>query len=144
MSQLTRRQEIVLAALATDPDALFGPAQVQKMFFLLDEKIHEELGGKQFKFEPYHYGPFDKDVYVELEALERKGLVIINGESCRQYRLTPSGYLAGVEILGDFCERAQKYMSKLSKWILKLSFAELVGSIYKAYPDMRKNSIFQD
>jgi hypothetical protein len=46
--------------------------QVQKLFFLLDENIAADLGGRQFSFEPYDYGPFDRAVYSELELLARQ------------------------------------------------------------------------
>ena len=45
---LTKRQQIVLAALACEPDAEFAPVQVQKLFFLIDENVSAHIGGKQF------------------------------------------------------------------------------------------------
>ncbi|MDE0099432.1 MAG: hypothetical protein OXM87_07475 [Truepera sp.] len=145
--RLTPRQEIVLAALAADPGASFEPVQVQKLFFLLDENIANALGGKQFKFKPYDFGPFDKDVYKELEILESKGLVWINTDSQensrRQYTLTFNGQGKGNEELASLDPGVQQYVKELSSWVRRLSFAQLVGSIYNAYPHMRKNSIFQ-
>jgi hypothetical protein len=56
---LTRRQEVVLAALAAQPDHDYAPVQVQKLFFLADQNISSQMGGRLFAFEPYNYGPFD-------------------------------------------------------------------------------------
>lgn len=148
LSEITARQQFVLAVLATDPDAGFAPVQVQKLFFLLDENLSDAIGGSQFAFEPYDYGPFDKAVYHELEALQRQGLVNIEqiGASAgqRRYSLTPRGQQEGEKALSQLPEFARQYMTDLSAWVRSLSFAQLVGSIYKAYPRMRENSVFQD
>ena len=142
--QLTERQKVVLAAMAAVPAASFESVQVQKLFFIIDEKLDDELGGKKFDFQPYHYGPFDKSVYEELEALSARSLVIIRGRSHRSYSLSLDGQQKGNEILLGFDKKTQSYMEKLSTWIRGLSFSQLVGSIYNAFPEMRQNSIFQD
>jgi hypothetical protein len=148
LSETTERQRFVLAALATDPDAEFAPVQVQKLFFLLDENLSGVIGSSLFSFEPYDYGPFDKAVYRELEALQIKGLVNIKqiGASAgqRRYSLTPRGQQAGEHELSQLPKFAGQYMTDLSAWVRSLSFSRLVGSIYKAYPRMRENSVFQD
>lgn len=147
-SETTDRQRFILAALATDPDAEFAPVQVQKLFFLLDENLSDVIARRQFSFEPYDYGPFDKAVYRELEALQGQGLVNIEqvGASAgqRRYSLTPRGQQAGEQVLSQLPEFARQYMTDLSAWVRSLSFSRLVGSIYKAYPHMRENSVFQD
>ena len=147
-SETTDRQRFMLAALATDPDAEFAPVQVQKLFFLLDENLSDVIARRQFSFEPYDYGPFDKAVYRELEALQGQGLVNIEqvGASAgqRRYSLTPRGQQAGEQVLLQLPEFARQYMTDLSAWVRSLSFSRLVGSIYKAYPHMRENSVFQD
>jgi hypothetical protein len=144
---LTHRQQIVLAALSANSPAAYAPVQVQKLFFLIDQHIAELIGGKQFAFEPYDYGPFDRDVYAELEELKSKNLIAITptgtGER-RRYALTSEGQELGAQYLSKLPETAQEHLAKLSKWVCSLSFSQLVGSIYKAYPDMRANSIFKD
>ena len=145
---LTQRQKVVLAALAAERGASFAPVQAQKLFFLIDENIPDELGGRQFDFEPYDYGPFDKAVYQELEALERLGLaqIVHYGPSAgaRRYFLTPLGQQIGEEVLASLSGAACDYIIQLSSWVRNLSFAELVGAIYRAYPHMRENSVFQE
>ena len=145
---LTPRQRVVLAALAAERGASFAPVQVQKLFFLLDENAAEALGGKQFDFEPYDYGPFDRAVYSELEGLSRAGLVQVTASETsserRQYSLTALGQEVGDVALENLPANVRDYAAKLSAWVRSLSFAELVGSIYRAYPEMKANSIFQD
>lgn len=144
----TPRQQFVLAALAAGAGEAFAPVQVQKMFFLLDEEISEDFGGKQFAFEPYDFGPFDRNVYVELNALQAVGLVelsyVNSSAGGRRYSLSQSGYECGNELLNNLPLRSKSYMEDVASWVLKLSFAQLVGSIYKAFPHMRAKSIFID
>jgi hypothetical protein len=119
---------------------------VQKLFFLLDQNIAADLGGRQFSFEPYDYGPFDRAVYSELELLAQQGLVAIQatpGADRRKFYLTPAGHAIGSAMFGQLNERARSYMSRVSAWVRSLSFAELVGSIYNRYPEMKANSVFR-
>ncbi|SRR6266446_5544855 len=146
MNDISPRQKVVLAALAADRSSSFAPVQVQKLFFLLDQNIAADLGGPQFSFEPYDYGPFDRAVYSELEALAQKGLVAIEAEpgaSRRKFLLTAAGYDAGRTAFAQLSARAQDYLLRVSAWVRSLSFAELVGSIYKQYPSMKANSVFR-
>lgn len=149
MSQIpTRRQTLVLAALSAGTTDSFAPVQVQKMFFLLDESISGEIGGRQFEFEPYDYGPFDKNVYAELNALQAAGFVQLSYVSAsaggRRYSVTDVGRVFGQRALQSLSPNAQEFIVDVANWVRKLSFAQLVGSIYKAFPHMREKSIFVD
>lgn len=137
------RRELVLAALAAGDGERHNPVQVQKMFFLIDRKIPEEVDGPHFDFRPYNYGPFDRNVYEELEAAARDGLVrIIPRGTWSEYELTDEGLEAGREALGELSERAGKYLRAVSEFVRALSFDELVSVIYKNFPEMRENSVF--
>lgn len=142
----TGRQKVVLAAIACSPGAVFAPVQVQKLFFLLDEGVAPLMGGKQFSFEPYDYGPFDKAVYQELDSLQRQGFVemyqVAPGPGGRRYSLTLAGQATGQAALANFPLPVHQYMREVSEWVRRLSFAQLVGSIYSAFPEMRARSIF--
>jgi uncharacterized phage-associated protein len=145
---LTQRQRTILGVLAMADGAAFAPVQVQKLFFLLDENIAHELGGRQFSFEPYNYGPFDREVYFELKNLSRHGLVHIDtvgpSPGDRRYMLTAVGQQLGTQQAETLSAECRKYIATVVDWLRRLSFAELVGSIYKAYPHMRAKSIFTD
>lgn len=144
----TRRQNIILAALAAEGDSEFAPVQVQKLFFLLDENIANEMGGKQFDFQPYDYGPFDKSVYDELEGLAASGYVQIAqrapGPGGRRYAATAAGRAIGQVALDSAPSRAREYIKSIAQWVRSVSFSSLVGAIYRSYPHMRANSIFKD
>ncbi len=140
------RDRFMLAAMSPAGTGFFTPVQVQKMFFLLDRNISDEIEGEQFDFVAYDYGPFDVDVYIELEELEDEGLVEIQDLyptlSPKRYRLTDEGLREGEEVLEEFPEYIQKYIREVVEFVRSLSFAELVAAIYDAYPEMAENSTF--
>ena len=118
--------------------------QVQKLLFLLDREASELLDGPHFTFTPYNYGPFDKAVYQVLDKLDFNELVTIRSDSWRRtYALTPEGQKEGARILCELPRAAQDYIRSASAFVLKLNFSQLVSAIYKAYPDMRENSILR-
>jgi hypothetical protein len=138
------QRDIVLAGLAPANGAAHSPVQVQKLFFLLDRNIPREIDGQQFNFQPYNYGPFDKAVYDVLELLELEGYVdIIPEHSFQWYKLTVKGQEEGDRLLSALPEYTQKYIAEVSEFVRRLSFSQLVSSIYKAFPEMRANSVFQ-
>ena len=139
------RSAYMLAAMSPADMHPFSPVQVQKLFFILDRNLFEDPVKRYFGFQPYDYGPFDKAVYAELEALAKHGwveIMVSQGANPRTYRLTFQGQKRGAEGLKSFPEATQQYMQKVVRFVHSLSFAQLVSSIYQAYPDMKRNSVF--
>ena len=139
------QESLVLAAMSPARGARHSPAQVQKLFFLIDQELGRLIGGPFFEFGPHHYGPFDKNVYVVLESLAEQGDVNIDHRSFsfRTYALTPGGLEAGRAALAGVDQVARDYIRRCSKFVRGLTFSELVSAIYKAYPAMRENSVFR-
>jgi uncharacterized protein len=141
-----KKTDIILAVLSAGGGNVFTPVKIQKVLFLIDKKIPELVGGPFFNFEPYDYGPFDATIYQDMEQLAANGLVeIIQVPNLRwkKYRPTPDGLKTGVEILKSLDSKTSDYIQSLTDFVRKLSFAELVGAIYKAYPEMKVNSVFR-
>lgn len=139
------RNEIILAGLAAGGQgAAFPPAQVQKLFFLLDREVASYVGGPHFSFVAYDYGPFDSGLYSALDTAALAGLVEVNRTGrVRTYSLTPEGFARGTALLQRIPEPAQTFVSRAAKWVNSLSFAQLVSAIYQRYPDMKANSVFR-
>lgn|SRR3989338_171027 len=138
------RKDFMLAVLAAARGGTHSPVQVQKLFFLIDQNIPKLVGGTYFNFVPYNYGPFDKAVYEELEGLAFIGNVdIFFDKTWNSYRLTESGQKRGDELLASLPKEAQDYIRKISTFARSLTFTQLISVIYKAYPEMRANSVFQ-
>jgi hypothetical protein len=141
------REELVLTVLSAGGGSKYTPVQIQKVFFLVDKLIGEKIGGPFFKFVPYHYGPFDKSIYADLDSLKDKELVRINSthmSSLKTFSLTDKGIELGQELMNKLGEKERKHIDKLNEYVRTLSFSQLVSSIYKAFPEMKKNSIFID
>ncbi len=139
------KEDYVLAVMSTAQTNALSPVRVQKLFFLLDDKVSDLVGGPHFNFIPYDYGPFDKDVYTVFETLKEKNLAEImpsDFNNPQMYRLTFSGYLAGKELLESLPEEVQDYIVKLVNWIRSHSFTEIVSTIYNLYPEMKTKSVF--
>jgi hypothetical protein len=127
---------------AGGPEARYDPVRVQKLFFLIDREISEFIDGPHFHFEPYHYGPFDKAVYEDLDELaEQREINVDTTRRYNQYSLTEAGYERGVAVLNTLPEPAARYMEDAAKWIRLVPFKHLLSAIYRQYPDMAVNSV---
>lgn len=145
MITTSKRKEIILAVLAAGPRLYFTPVQIQKLLFLIDRRIPNLIGGPFFKFVPYHYGPFDKHIYALLEELQLDGYITIYHDSNfrrNAYWLNEEGVKLGEDYLSAFPSTAVDFIKKTIDFVLKSSFAQLVSAIYRAYPDMKVNSVF--
>jgi hypothetical protein len=138
-------RDFALAGLAGTQGRL-TPVQIQKLLFLLDRNIGQQLGGSGFAFQPYHYGPFDRRVYTTLEALRNEGLTVIDEPvgGMRTYGLTDAGRAAAATIFATLPANFRTYISQVQQFVRSQSFAGLVSSIYQAYPEMKANSVFQE
>lgn len=140
-----QKSELLLAALAAGEGKQHTPVQVQKLLFLIQKQLAAEIGGEIFNFAPYDYGPFDSSVYEELRKLEADGLVVgePTNRGWKKYRLTEAGQAQGVVALTGLQPRISAYIGEVSKFVLSLGFADLVSAVYKAYPEMKVNSVFR-
>jgi uncharacterized protein len=143
-SEKMTKQEMVLAALAPGAEHRYTPVQVQKLMFLIDRQIPELVNGPHFNFQPYHYGPFDRTVYQELDRLADFDFVDVHElGSVRTYALTASGARAADRAFRLLDPHAQDFVSRTSQFVRSLNFSALVSAIYKKFPEMRANSVFQ-
>lgn len=142
---MTRRDWnlLVLAAAQGEP---LSPAQLQKCLFLLDRNLGQVILCEDFySFHPYHYGPFCSRVYSDAEDLSREGLASIHltHMGWSKYSATPEGIAHAHIISQDVDPGVMTYITAVVNWARRLSFPDLVRSIYEAYPDQRVNSVFQ-
>ena len=139
------KEDYVRAGMSAAKMNSLTPVRVQKLFFLLDVRIPEKIGGPYFEFAPYDYGPFDKNVYSVFESLENKNLAEIRKPDFNNpqlYQLTPSGQKNGDKMFGSFPKDTQESIVEFVEWIRKHSFTQIVSTIYKHYPDMSTKSVF--
>lgn len=136
------KEDIVLLALQ-DGEA-YSPVQVQKLLFLIEKKA--SLTKKPlFHFSAYHYGPFDKEIYDILDKLSSERLVNVHcnmDQRHRKYCLTELGLSQALEKTNKIEKSINKYIKDLALYVKSQSFPSLVSAIYKEFPEMKANSIF--
>jgi len=138
------RQDWLLMALATRGGAPMDPVQIQKAMFLLGRQMTDDVGPGFYSFRPYNYGPFDSDIYTDLQRMALRGLVSISQSSrgTRSFSVTPEGMRQGEELLRNLNPAVRSYLQRVVQWVCSLSFADLVRAIYDRYPEFRQNSVF--
>ena len=140
------RKDFLLMVVAAGESTPLTPVQLQKSLFLMGENL-SEIPDSFYEFEPYHYGPFDQDVYLDADRLEAEGLVFsipsMKGTWLSR-AITPAGMKKAEELKDSLSESSRAYIKTLVQWTQSLSFNDLVKSIYAVYPEYRENSVFQD
>jgi hypothetical protein len=77
LPKITERQAVLLASIYYHQNLIQKPAMVtvaMKSAFLLQQEAGLNLG---YDFIPYKYGPFSKEVYEDIEELEKNLLVLL-------------------------------------------------------------------
>jgi DNA-binding PadR family transcriptional regulator len=142
---MTSRQEWLLLALAHRRGQPMTPAQIQKSMFLMRMEAGRYLGDRFYEFIPYNYGPFDADIYRDLDWLAAKGVVITDtspGRNWRTYAVTPAGIDAAERAMASADRTAVSYLGRVVDWVTSVSFPVLIRAIYDKYPQFKANSVF--
>ncbi len=139
------RKDWTLLVIAEADKTGLTPVKLQKSLFLLHHAMPKET--KDFyHFVAYNYGPFDIGIYHDADLLKKEGYVETHSAQSagRKYNITSSGKKRAKELHEQVTEEATKYLKQLIDWMLPLSFQELVSSVYKEFPEYKKNSVFRD
>lgn len=139
---------------ACDGDEIVGRTRLQKMVFLmeqeLDDAIMDSLQSPDYNFIPYDYGPFSKELYDDLDALEEAGLIEVDEEDMPDgkvkyiYQLTDRGQswmqhqLDGVNNVNAAHSLAESLKSEYNEVLL----SELIDEVYAEYPKYAENSVW--
>ena len=75
--------------------------------------------------------------------LSRTKIELCHNGRWTNYRLTSVGQTEAGEIFKSLDHRLQTYIQNASEFVRRLTFSQLVRAIYKAYPEMKANSVFQ-
>jgi hypothetical protein len=145
-AQAIETKQWLLLALRASRGGLTA-VQLQKALFLLGERRSDAVGKGFYRFEPYNYGPFCRQVYSDADMLAGFGYIEIDesrGRALRRYRLTPAGVHAADQLAAQAPQGGLKYLADVVDWVQSLSFNQLVRAVYQAYPEMRANSVFQE
>ncbi len=139
-----RRQNWLLLAIAASDHGL-SPIQAQKSMFLMKMEANAFVGRRFYSFEPYDYGPFDQNIYNDVEAFAAEGLVDIErapGRNWPRYKISRAGLEKAHGIRGDSDDDAVEYLDRVVDWVESRPFGALVRAIYERYPKYKVNSVF--
>jgi len=139
---MAHRKDWLLLAIAIAADGGLSPAQSQKAMFLLSEEAGALVTQPFYSFRPYNYGPFDGDIYLDVDELLRDGLVcIVQAGSSTVYQITPAGLRHAGKLRASLDDRTINYLDRVVAWIRSLSFDALLSAIYEKYPKYKKNIV---
>lgn len=140
-----QRDHVLLVVLSLAEGEPLTPVQIQKSLFLADDKVPNAFEAR-YDFQPYDYGPFDRHVYADAQALSRLGFVEIGTDprGWSTYAATPEGLNRAQELKRQLSEENLTLLGRIVSLVRRLSFSELVSAIYRAYPPMRARSVFRD
>lgn len=124
-----------------------SPVKLQKSLFLISKEMADVVGDEFYTFVPYDFGPFDSEIYIDALELQEEGFVNIDNpqeRGWRRYSLTDEGIEKAEETLSSISPEANDRLSDLVSGVKRLSFRELIRSIYRRYPEYRTRSVFQE
>lgn len=144
---IMNRDKWILMTLNYAENGSLSPIQLQKSLFLLSQKYPNEVGSTFYEFKPYDYGPFNKKIYSDCAALAQKGFLIIQklvGRGWSGYSITPRGIEEAKKLKKEVSKDATKYLNQIVRWAQSLTFSQLLTAIYRAFPEFKENSVFQE
>jgi hypothetical protein len=143
------RKDLTLLTIACAKRGPLQPVQLQKSLFLICKNVSAERLGidRPYVFEPYDFGPFCSDVYRDADRLEAEGLVAITHppeSEFKLYRTTSEGSERAERIRESLASDVVEYVREVVEFTQSLTFNQLVSAVYRSYPEMRVNSVFQE
>jgi hypothetical protein len=121
------REDWSLLAIAASDNLL--PLQLQKSLYLLGQRFPELSRTGFYEFRPVGGGDFSEQIYVDADALAKKGLVSIRfseRSGSREYRLTPAGAERARKLEKHVRPEIAQSMRKLVSWVNTRSMDQLL------------------
>lgn len=141
---IIQKEDVILMYLTAVPGGFFSSTQLQKGMFLISKTI-PMIFETNYEFIPESYGPVDKAVYEDFDKLKVLKMVT-RFSTDNPHRVSYAATHNGFEYVQRYtiADNHKDYIKRVAKWILNLSFVELIKSINTAYPDYATNTIFID
>lgn len=106
-------------------DAIRGRTRMQKLVFLLQEELEGDNPGS-YRYEPYDYGPFSKDLYFDIDELVERDVIKEEKTEFDEDKVVYE-YRLGL--------RAEEYLTRWSS-DLKASLREKASEIKSDFNDL--------
>jgi uncharacterized protein len=153
MQERLNRMDLLLLLLLADGgkgtnEPIEGKTRLQKQLFLAQKKLKDHKIEMPYSFRPYHYGPYCRDIYSDIDLLEKEGIVKEEqiadyyGGIVRVFSLTPQGIKEAQILIKNaaICEQF-KIIQTVKEEYNSMSVVDLVDFTHNAFKDYAKNSI---
>jgi uncharacterized protein YwgA len=117
--------------------AVLVTALMKYVFFFQMEGVAKR---RLYQFIPYHYGPFAKDLYTDLETLPEQGLITVDDSDEDKTRIS---LINSKEIEAELAELPDDLQTDIEAIIDSygdLDLMELLATVYEKYPAYAKKS----
>lgn len=125
-----------------------GPFETDQIRVMKGMFLYSQEGPKDvrrlYDFQPYDYGPFDAQIYHDLEWLEFQGLIrTVSAEDTnrRLYRLTEKGEIRVAELIASAAAPAVSTLRQIKQKVTSLGFVDLLKDVYGRYPKYAAKSV---
>lgn len=106
---------------------------LMKYAFLL--QLEGSSHPRLYNFIPYYYGPFDKQLYTDLEYLQAEGLVVVNNHTDEdKIRISILDARKVDETLADLPDSLKDDVALIIKTYGNLEHNSLLKTVYDKYP----------
>ena len=141
---MDRREYILgILRLAKDFNVEVTATRFQKTVFLVQEELGRDLG---YKFIPYYFGPFSKELQDDVYRLEKQGFVNVEGTAIEDL---VTGALVGFKKVYKITDKAPvvELDEELKNFVtekLKMPLHDLLRYVYVKYPEYTATSLIKD
>ena len=140
--------QAVLLLFFLDSKKSLDPIRIMKGLFIFTMEAPEVWmpRSNRYQFVPYSYGPYARQVDLDLSRLKLQGLLTSApalGRNWDYYSLTEEGAAKALELKRTLNPKAVEYLHQVREFVLSLSFSKLLDTVYARYPAYAVKSVFK-
>lgn len=145
---MTRIDVLKMLLYAPSPSAprpgsrgIIGKTRLQKEVFLVQKALRDKQVKRKYGFMPYHYGPFSRQLYFDVNLLRSQGLIeektSLDGSGfSREYKLTAEGIRQVKSMIQDAqLEKIYDIVREVKRKYNEMPLADLVEFTHKEFPE---------
>jgi len=147
------RMDLLLLLLFADGteertnEPIEGKTRLQKELFLSQKMLRDHKISKPYSFRPYHYGPYCKDIYSDIEWLKNEGIIKEEskvdalGGTLRVFSLASRGIEEVRRMLeNSLVDEQYQLIREVKRRFNSMSVVGLVEFTHREYSDYVKRS----
>lgn len=121
-----------------DQTAIFMTSLMKYAFLF---QMESNFNRRFYHFVPYYYGPFAKEIYIDLERLQTENLVTVDNETDEdKIRITLANPALADLALAEFPDNLKQEVADIISTYGNLDYNDLLKTVYKKYPMYAKKS----